>query len=85
MNFTTTFLRITVLVLLLAIGLAPDLLYAQQFAGGIGTQSSPYQIATATHLDNARNFTSAHFRHTTDIELTLYNHSSKTNSTCSRE
>ncbi len=52
MNSTTTFLRSTVLVLILAAGLQPDLLQARQLAGGTGTQADPYQVATATHLDN---------------------------------
>ena len=73
MNFTITVLCSTVLVLLLTPMLQSGYLQVQQSAGCIGTQSGPYQIATATQLDNIRNFTSTHFRQTTDIDLTLSN------------
>ncbi len=41
-----------------------------QFAGGTGTQADPYQIATAQHLDNMRNYmNNRYFRLTADIDL----------------
>ncbi len=39
------------------------------FAGGSGTEDSPYLISTVTHLDNVRNYLDKHFRLTADLEL----------------
>ena len=39
------------------------------FAGGTGTESDPYQIASAYHLHNVRYFLDAHFILTEDIDL----------------
>jgi hypothetical protein len=43
-----------------------------QFAGGEGTSESPFQVATAEHLNNVRNFRSAHFIQTANISLSGY-------------
>jgi hypothetical protein len=47
-----------------------------QFAGGTGTQSNPYQIATAEHLDNIRTILTPgsqfYFIQTADIDLSGY-------------
>ncbi len=40
-----------------------------EFAGGSGTVSDPYQVATAEHLNNVRNHMDAHFIQTADIDL----------------
>jgi hypothetical protein len=40
-----------------------------QFAGGSGTVAEPYQVATAEHLNNVRNYMSVHFIQTADIDL----------------
>lgn len=40
-----------------------------QFAGGSGTEQDPYQVATAQHLNNVRNYSSSHFIQTADINL----------------
>ncbi|WP_276662461.1 S-layer homology domain-containing protein, partial [Syntrophomonas wolfei] len=42
------------------------------FAGGSGTESSPYQIATAAQLDQVRNYLDKHFVLTADIDLSGY-------------
>lgn len=42
------------------------------FAGGAGTEENPYQIATAYHLDNVRNYQDAHFIQIADIDLQDY-------------
>ncbi|MDZ4121470.1 MAG: leucine-rich repeat domain-containing protein, partial [Candidatus Cloacimonadaceae bacterium] len=39
------------------------------FAGGSGTEADPYQIATAEHLNNVRNYLNAHFLQIADIDL----------------
>ena len=40
-----------------------------QFAGGDGSSGDPYQIATASQLNSVRNYKSAHFIQTADIDL----------------
>jgi sirohydrochlorin ferrochelatase len=42
------------------------------FAGGSGTESSPYQIAAAAQLDQVRNYLDKHFVLTADIDLSGY-------------
>jgi hypothetical protein len=39
------------------------------FAGGTGTETDPYLVATAEHLNQVRNHLAAHFRQTADIDL----------------
>ncbi|MBQ7446077.1 MAG: hypothetical protein IJS71_09130, partial [Clostridia bacterium] len=39
------------------------------FAGGLGTDSNPYLISTATHLSNVRNYLSASFKVINDIDM----------------
>lgn len=39
------------------------------FAGGSGTEGDPWHVATATQLDSVRNYLSAHFIQTADIDL----------------
>lgn len=41
-----------------------------EFAGGEGTEENPYLIANTTHLNNVRNYLSAHFKMTADIIFT---------------
>ena len=40
-----------------------------QFAGGNGTAANPYQITTATHLNNVRYYLSSHFILNNDINM----------------
>ena len=40
-----------------------------QFAGGSGTVVDPYQIGTAEHLNNVRNYLDSHFIQIADIDL----------------
>jgi len=40
-----------------------------QFAGGTGTEQSPWQVATADHLNNVRSYLDGHFIQTADIDL----------------
>ena len=40
-----------------------------QFSGGSGTDLDPYQVATATDLDNIRNYLESSFIQTADIDL----------------
>lgn len=56
--------------IILSILLVPNLVNAQ-YAGGSGTQADPYQVATATHLDNVRNNLGAYFIQTADIDLNV--------------
>ncbi len=42
-----------------------------QFNGGDGSSSAPYQVATATQLNNVRNYLSAYFIQTADIDLNI--------------
>lgn len=42
------------------------------FAGGQGTQSDPYQIATAEQLDHVRDYLNAHFELIANIDLSSY-------------
>ena len=39
------------------------------FAGGSGTETDPYQVATAEQLNNVRNYLDKHFIQTADIDL----------------
>jgi hypothetical protein len=43
--------------------------YSQNFAGGSGTESDPYQVETAAHLDEVRNYPNAYFIQIEDIDL----------------
>lgn len=43
-----------------------------EFAGGDGTEASPYLIATANQLNNVRNHLSSHFKQLRDISLREY-------------
>ncbi len=45
---------------------------AQDFAGGEGTEDSPYLIETAQQLDMVRNYLDAHFEQISDIDLKPY-------------
>src|SRR5690554_1148664 len=42
-----------------------------QFAGGSGTANDPYLVSTAEHLNNIRNYLTAHFEQITDIDLDI--------------
>ncbi|MDI3503826.1 MAG: hypothetical protein PWP64_762 [Candidatus Cloacimonadota bacterium] len=42
-----------------------------EFAGGSGSEADPYQVATAEHLNNVRNYLDAHFIQIADIDLGL--------------
>jgi hypothetical protein len=44
---------------------------AQDFAGGTGDPGDPYQVATAEHLNNVRNYLSSHFIQTANIDLDI--------------
>ena len=46
---------------------------AGEFAGGTGTKADPYLISSPKQLDQIRNFTTSHFKLTTDIDLTDIN------------
>ncbi|WP_422485344.1 GLUG motif-containing protein [Gudongella sp. DL1XJH-153] len=41
-----------------------------EFAGGSGTESNPFQVATAEQLNNVRNYLDKHFIQVEDIDLT---------------
>jgi len=43
-----------------------------EFAGGKGTEADPYQVETAVHLNNVRNYMDAHFIQVADIDLADY-------------
>ncbi|MBV6513952.1 MAG: hypothetical protein FMNOHCHN_03535 [Ignavibacteriaceae bacterium] len=49
--------------------LAASLTVSAQFAGGDGTSGNPYQVATAAHLNNVRDYRTSHFIQTADIDL----------------
>jgi len=49
----------------------PILCIYAQFAGGNGTIADPYQIATAEHLNNIRNYRTFNFIQTADIDLNI--------------
>ncbi|MCB5223676.1 MAG: GLUG motif-containing protein [Candidatus Cloacimonadaceae bacterium] len=58
---------------LMVLSMLSTLMFAE-FAGGTGTQDDPWQIATAEHLDNVRNYLgpdhqNKHFIQTADIDL----------------
>lgn len=42
------------------------------FNGGDGTQANPYQVATPEHLNDVRNFPSAHFIQVNSIDIIQY-------------
>lgn len=46
------------------------------FAGGSGTSSDPYRVATAEQLNEVRNYLNAHFLQTEDIDLSAAPYSS---------
>ncbi len=46
-----------------------DPIWEPEFAGGDGSSGSPYQVATATHLNNVRNHLGASFVQTANIDL----------------
>jgi len=65
-----------IIILVLIILLAANGLVAQ-FAGGSGTATDPYQISTAEHLNNIRNYlgnenSDKYFTMLNDIDLTAY-------------
>ena len=72
---------VRVLVLLLAVIMVVSMLPAavlaeevtkettQEFAGGSGTAEDPYLISTKEHLNNVRDYKSAHFKMINDIEF----------------
>ncbi|MFY0683165.1 MAG: hypothetical protein JXR20_01335, partial [Balneola sp.] len=41
------------------------------FAAGVGSEADPFQVGTVAQLDSVRNFTSAHFIQTADIDLDI--------------
>ncbi len=47
----------------------PNLQKDPVFAAGDGTSGNPYQISTATHLNEVRNFLTSHFKLTNDIDV----------------
>ncbi|MDD2331409.1 MAG: T9SS type A sorting domain-containing protein [Candidatus Cloacimonetes bacterium] len=61
-----SYLRITFFAL--AFLLCSSVLLAQ-FSGGSGTEEDPYQVATADELNNVRNYPTAHFIQTADLDL----------------
>ncbi|MCK4980759.1 MAG: hypothetical protein KAS62_10205, partial [Candidatus Delongbacteria bacterium] len=42
------------------------------FAGGDGSEVTPYLVASPTQLDSVRNYTSSHFKQISNIDLTIY-------------
>ncbi len=46
-----------------------DSIWPPKFHGGAGTQSDPYRVATAEHLDNIRDHLDKHFIQVADIDL----------------
>lgn len=71
MNHSAVF-KVLILTALFIGGLA--CMNAQEFAGGQGTEEDPWQIATAEHLDNVRNYLGEehedkHFIQTANIDL----------------
>jgi hypothetical protein len=46
--------------------------FATEFAGGLGTAESPWQISEARHLNNVRKYLSAHFVLVSNIDLSAY-------------
>ncbi len=64
------------MLIILTCGLALSPLVAQEFAGGSGTDSDPWQIANANQLNNLHNYTGTahsdkHFIQTADIDLNI--------------
>jgi len=55
-----------------------------QFGGGSGTIQDPYLVQNATHLNNVRNYRTAHFMQTADISLDIapYNQGQGWNPIC---
>ncbi len=44
----------------------------ESFAGGSGTANDPYQVSTAEHLNNVREYHNSHFQQIADIDLSEY-------------
>jgi hypothetical protein len=66
----TTTLSFVALLTVILIGVPlQSALTEGDFAGGSGTESDPYLVATAIQLDNVRNHLDAHSRQTADINL----------------
>ena len=42
------------------------------FANGSGTEADPYLVETAADLNGVRDYLSAHFKQTADIDLSVY-------------
>lgn len=61
-----SYLRITFVTL--AFLVCSSVLLAQ-FSGGSGTEADPFQVATPNDLNNVRNYPTAHFIQTADIDL----------------
>ena len=61
-----SYLRITFITL--AFLVCSSVLLAQ-FSGGSGTEADPFQVATPNDLNNVRNYPTAHFIQTADIDL----------------
>lgn len=57
-------------IVLLVVFISGSPLYAQ-FAGGSGTAADPYLVQTAEHLNNVRNYQTAHFLQTANIDLNV--------------
>ncbi|MDA3837901.1 MAG: hypothetical protein PF574_02850 [Candidatus Delongbacteria bacterium] len=55
-------------IIIITIILIQFLAYSQ-FSGGSGTVLDPYHVATATDLDNIRNYLESSFIQTADIDL----------------
>lgn len=68
-------LSLLVSVLILIVSLPSGIVTAaaqdtMEFLDGDGTEENPYQISTAAHLNNVRNYPSAHFQLVKNIEFT---------------
>ena len=64
------------LMFLIAMGFGPgsaDVLGADDFADGDGTEAAPYLVSTAQELNNVRSHLDAHFRQVADIDLSGFN------------
>ena len=61
--------KILLLISLIFYFFIPTFLQANDFAGGSGTESDPYLVANAVHLDNVRLHLDAHFLQISDISL----------------
>ena len=70
MNLLKIIARHSICLLALLILCAVPRAAAASFAGGTGTKSDPYQIATAAQLNKVRSNLSAHYKLTADIVFT---------------